>query len=122
MLGTALTKDNAMRYHEWLRLRKFVAFADFDKDAFASGVCENLDPEYCFGIYYYGDTGFLEENTEYTVIRNGAETTVKRYTCCFFNDEFSSDSLHEVEKWLYEQLCDEGEWFTPDLGIDPQLG
>jgi hypothetical protein len=120
MLGTALTKDNAMLYHEWVRLRKFVAFKDFDKDSFARDVGENLDGEYCFGIFHYGDTGFLEENR--ADVRNSMGVPIKRYTCCFYNDEFSSDELHLVERYLYDNIVDEGGFAEPDLGIDPQLG
>jgi hypothetical protein len=120
MLGTALTKDNAMLYHEWVRLRKFVAFKDFDKDSFARDVGENLDGEYCFGIFHYGDTGFLEENR--ADVRNSMGVPIKRYTCSSTTTSSPRTTPPEVERYLYDNIVDEGGFAEPDLGIDPQLG
>jgi hypothetical protein len=105
-----------MLYHEWIRTRKFYTLAAASMDHNVSQYTDNLDEEFTFGLYDYGGTGFLEENQPNIVVDS------KRYTCCFYNEDFSSNDLSEVEKWLYDKIVDEGGFSDPDLGLDGQCG
>ena len=105
-----------MKFHEWLRTRTFLSLADAEKDPKTCFWIDNLDEEYTLGIYVYGDTGFLEENTAACTEKCGT-----RYTCTFYCESFESNDLHEVEVWLYKNIVEEGN-FEADPMLDPQLG